>query len=102
VATAVFYLRRAFRLARNGVEVVANVTRIGRLETQGLVRVDYEYWCLGLLFRKAMSCLRAEAEEYWDGTRQLILDCDPAKPGRSMKRSDVWCNVPCQEEKPSQ
>jgi hypothetical protein len=32
-----------------------------------------------------------------DGTRQLVLVCDPRRPGRSMEKSNVWPDAPSDE-----
>jgi hypothetical protein len=97
-AWAAYKIRRACTLARHGVEVVATIKHVGKLSMGGLVRVDYEYWLNGLRFQKAMSCLSETAQEYRDGTRQLVLVCDPRQPGRAMEKADVWPDAPPDEE----
>ena len=82
---AAFYIRRALYLARHGVEVAAEVTSTGKVSVKGMVRVNYVYTVNGLRYTKAMSTTEDVADEYEDGTRPLILICDPRRPRRSME-----------------
>lgn len=98
VARAAYTIRRAAHLARHGVEVVATITKVGKLGMKGYVRVYYEYSLNGRRVEQVMSCPKFLAKEYRNGTRQLVLVCDPHRPQRSMARSDVWRDEPSEEE----
>jgi hypothetical protein len=85
-----FSVRRALCLARDGVEVIGQVTKVGRFAKSGFVRVNYEFTLDGKTYKKAMSCLKETAIEYRDGGRPLELVCDPRHPRRVMLKSDVF------------
>ncbi len=89
LALAVVRIRRALRLAEYGIEIIATVSSVGRLAMHGLVRVDFEYSYGSGTFQKAMSVAKAEAIEYQNGTKQLVILVDPKCPSRWMQKSLV-------------
>jgi hypothetical protein len=98
LARAVYTISRAVKLARHGVEVVATITKVGSINMKGYVRVHYEYWLNGVRVQQVMSCPRFLADEYEDGTRELVLVCDARRPQRSMEKDNVWRDAPSEEE----
>ncbi len=86
---AAYYIRRALHLAHHGVEVTATIVSTGKVGYKGMVRVNYSYSCNGRHVTKAMSTLRDVAREYENGTRLLVLVCDPNRPKCSMERDSV-------------
>lgn len=88
---ALIQVRRAFSLARNGMEIEGKVTRVGVLSKSGLVRVECAYTWRGMRFTHAWSHPKDEAKNLSVGDVVPLL-VDPKNPNRCMRTDEVFPN----------
>lgn len=84
----VIQIRKTLALARNGVEVVATITSVGRFAVHGFVKVECQYRYAGNWHALAWSHAKAVSTVSEGDSVAVIVD--PANPKRCMRKDEVF------------
>jgi hypothetical protein len=87
-AIAVVQVRKALSLARNGVEVIGHVTKVGSWSRSGLVKAECQYSYRGLDYTYAWSHPKHGPTPLAEGDH-IALVIDPANPHECMLKDEV-------------